>query len=115
MKENELRAVLGLPYECSDFTDEIPRIAYPVTMKDFPDFIEKARFINPKVLWNNMVFDEGKVATRYVIQKTFSDDPVDEVMEKINAGNFPQIMEAILTINGISQPEDSQEKNVMEV
>ncbi|WP_336786956.1 hypothetical protein [Paenibacillus sp. MMO-177] len=113
----DIRAVLGLPYDCSGFTDGNSRTVYPVTMKKFPSFIENVRFINPKALWNNMIFDEGIAAVTYVMKESFRDDDVDDVMENINAGNFVEIIDTILTINGIptQKDEDKEGKNGTEV
>lgn len=114
---DKLEDVLGLPQECGDFTDGKVRVAYPVTMKNFPTFISNLGYVNPKNLWNNMVFDEGINAVKAVLTASFKDDDIDEIMENINARNFPQIMNTIMRINGINldRSEDSDPKNEMEV
>lgn len=112
---DDLRETLGIPQECNGFTDKKVRIAYPVTMYDFPTFIGHARFVNPKALWNNMLFDEGVTALKYVMEKSFQDEDVTDVMKNINAGNFVEIIQTILEINGIPKTDEVQEKNVTEV
>lgn len=113
----DMRAVLGLPHDCKGFTDGKTRMAHPVPMSQFPTFIENVRFINPKALWNNMVFEEGIAAVTYVMTQAFKEESIKEVMDNINAGNFVEIMNTILVINGIpnEKEEDAGGKNGTEV
>lgn len=112
----KIEDVLGLPQKISDFTDGKVRTAYPVTLKDFPAFVANLGYVNPKSLWNNMLFDEGVKAVETTLSMVFKEEPIDELMENINARNYPVIIGKIMAINGINIDKKADEDpNIKEV
>jgi hypothetical protein len=110
-----LKNVLGVAQKLDCFTDKKKRTAYPVTMRDFPDFIEKFTFINTEKMWSTMIFEEGLNALKSVLTVSFKDDDIDGLMDQVNAGNYKELIDAIMSINGIDFNKAEDEKNVMEV
>jgi hypothetical protein len=113
---DSLSEVLGLPQECGNFTDGVVRMAHPISMLDFPTFMTHLGQVSISELWKNMIFDHSINALRYMMEKTFTGDSVESVMENINARNYPVVMKTMIDMNGIKlEPIDDDQKNVVEV
>jgi hypothetical protein len=113
MSEN-LAEVLGLSQEVNGFKDNKPRMAHPVTMRNFPGFVNHFAQVNVKKLWTNFLFDDGKEHLIKVLEMTFVDDSIDELLDNITAKTYKNIMDTLMAINGI-EFESEATKNQMEV
>lgn len=111
----KLQDVLGTVQKVGCFADKKKRAIYPVTMREFPDFIEKFTFINTEKMWSTMIFEEGLNALKTVLATSFKDDDVEELMDQVNAGNYKELIDTIMAINGIDFNMVDEEKNVKEV
>lgn len=115
MSDN-INEVLGLEQKLNCFTDKKKRTAYPVTMRDFTEFVEKFTFISPDKMWRTMIFEEGLESLKFVLTKTFKDDDVDGIMDQVNAGNYKELIGTIMAINGLDfNTDDDDGKNTKEV
>jgi hypothetical protein len=85
-------------------------------MSKFPEFIENFSFININKMWTTMLFEDGQTAIKKVLTLTFRDEQIEDVLDNIHAGNFTQIIEVILDINGVDlKRQGDDEKNVERV
>jgi len=100
-KKNDLRVVLGLPYDFTTFLDGKVRKCYPISMKNFSEFITAFGFIDPEKMWVSFLRDEDGDNIKKVIELSFRDDSIDDILENINASNFTEIFKVIQEINGI--------------
>jgi hypothetical protein len=63
----------------------------------------------------NFLSEENQKALEEVLKVSFQDSDFEELQDQINAGNFKEIMEFILRINGINLRPTDTRKNVKEV
>lgn len=113
MKEN-IREIFGLDEECDLFADGVKRRIYPVTMRNFPKFIENLNQVNMKKLWVTSLFEDSFNNAVEVLRMSFRDDDPEMLMDLITAKSFQEIMTMISKINGIEieeAKEDDDSKN----
>lgn len=105
-----IRKVLGLPQKIDCFLDKKQRMAYPVTMRNFPDFIEAFAEINTEQLWvNYLLGDSSQKALVKILEMTFRDEEdVNSLLDQINAGNWVEIINTIMEMNGIERRRTEQ-------
>jgi hypothetical protein len=118
VKAEKMGEVFGSPTKVNLFTDGQVRVAYPITMRNFAEFLENMSQVNPDKLWANFMFEENKEALLNVFKLTFKDVDIDTMLDVVNAMNFSKIMEIVMKINGIDfkLKEDGEDgKNEKEV
>ena len=98
---NKIRKVLGLPQKITGFLDGVERKAYPVTMRDFPEFMEALQRITSKALWYNFTDEASVKAVKVLLELSFKENSYDELASNINADNWNQIASSILEMNGL--------------
>lgn len=97
----KLESILGLPQIIKGFCDGVDRKAYPITMKEFPTFMQSLQNISGQKLWINFINDESLNALKLFFELTFKDDDYNTISKNINAGNWQDIVNIILKINGL--------------
>ena len=106
----DLTMALGLGIEVDCFLDNQPRTLYPVTLKDYPDFVSYLKNINPESISYSFFSDNGE-GLRNLIALSFGAEVVDDILENINAGNFKKFMGEIFKANGIILEKDDTDSD----
>lgn len=112
-KDDTLERALGLGEEVYGFIDNKSRIAYPITMPDFPQFMGNVGLISLTKLWHNFLDGAPNEHLTTIFNMVFKDDGAEKIMPFITAKNYPEIIKQILKMNGIEPNAES--KNVEEV
>lgn len=111
----DMNKVLGLGEKYSNFPDKKERNIYPITMRNFQEFVGSFGMINAKKMWVNYLHEETAEAVKKVISMSFRDEKdLDTLYEQINAENFSDIISVIEVINGF-QEIGKEDPNQMEV
>lgn len=112
MSQN-MRKVLGLPQKINCFLDKKQRVAHPITMRNFPEFIEAFSELNTDHLWVNYILgEEAQKAMLKILEMTFvGEKDVDSLLDQINAGNWEEILTLVMEMNGIERRKPAEEGN----
>ena len=97
----DFNSALGLGVEVDCFNDGQPRTLYPITLKDYPEFISCLQSVSADNIAQSFFIDNGE-GLRNLIDLCFVSEQVDEVLDNIDANNFKTFIEQIFEANGIS-------------
>ena len=106
----DLNMALGLPIYLSNFTDKKVRLCYPYKMRDLYKINNYIAFINMVDYDENFKKEESIISIRSLIEESFKNDKLEEVLSAIDDTNFFDVMKDIKTINGLS--DESGEKYI---
>jgi len=98
---NELDIALGNPKVVDSFADGKNRSLNFVPMSKFSEFMKCVNSIDYKNLWINYMNEDMQESLIKVLKMSFIENELDEILEQINAENYPEIITKILKINGI--------------
>ncbi|MBU5669659.1 hypothetical protein KQI68_07370 [Peptoniphilus sp. MSJ-1] len=104
-EQKDIVSALGLGTEVSCFIDEKPRVAYPITLKDYPEFVRAISTINPMNIAQSFFVDNGE-GLKNAISMTFGAEAVEEILENVDASNFEEFVKKMFEINGLVLSND---------
>lgn len=103
---DELDLALGNPKMVDVFPDGKVRNLSFVPMSKFSEFMKNVNSIDYKNLWINFMNEDMQKSLTRILELSFKDDNIDELIEQINAENYSDIINKILKINGIELKTD---------
>lgn len=103
---DELDLALGNPNMVDVFPDGKVRNLSFVPMSKFSEFMKNVNSIDYKNLWINFMNEDMQKSLIRVLELSFKDDSIDELLEQISAENYSDIINKILKINGIELKTD---------
>lgn len=109
-ESKDISSALGLGVEIDLFLDGKSRTAYPVTLKDYPDFVNAISTLDPENIANSFFADGGE-GLRNAIAMSFGVDKVDGILENVDSNNYKDFIRKILSINGIELQDNNRKDN----
>lgn len=109
-EENDIVSALGLGVEVDCFLDNRPRIAYPITLKDYPEFIRSISTVSPENMAHAFFVDNGE-GLKNAIALTFGADAVDDVLENVDSTNYEEFINKVFSINGLILNKDNKKND----
>ena len=109
-KVNEVKSAitesLGLAEPITDFLDGKTRMAYPATLSTYGELMDYVMGVSLDDLPTNYFFNGGE-SLKGLLQFTFRDDPLDEIMDNIGPENYVPIMKKIYAVHGFDLDRES--------
>lgn len=109
-EEKDIVSALGLGVEVDCFLDGRPRTAYPITLKDYPEFVRSISTISPENMAQAFFVDNGE-GLKNAIALTFSAEAVDDILENVDSTNYKEFIDKIFSINGIILNTDKKKND----
>lgn len=109
-EENDIVSALGLGIEVDCFLDNRPRTAYPITLKDYPEFIRSISTVSPESMAHAFFADNGE-GLKNAIALAFGADAVDDVLENVDSTNYEEFINKVFSINGLILNKDNKKND----
>lgn len=110
VEENDIVSALGLGIEVDCFLDNRPRTAYPITLKDYPEFIRAISTINPENMAHAFFVDNGE-GLKNAIALTFGAEAVEDILENVDSTNYENFINKVFSINGLVLNKDDKKND----
>ena len=110
VEENDIVSALGLGIEVDCFLDNRPRTAYPITLKDYPEFIRSISTINPENMAHAFFVDNGE-GLKNAIALTFGAEAVEDILENVDSTNYENFINKVFSINGLVLNKDDKKND----
>lgn len=108
--EKDIVSALGLGVEVDCFLDSRPRTAYPITLKDYPEFIRSISTISLDNMAHAFFADNGE-GLKNAIALTFGVEAVEDILENVDSTNYEEFIKKIFAINGLVLNDDKKKDN----
>lgn len=108
--ENDIVSALGLGVEVDCFLDNRPRTAYPITLKDYPEFIRSISTISPENMAQAFFVDNGE-GLKNAIALSFGAEAVEDILENVDSTNYKEFIEEIFSLNGLVLNKDTKKND----
>lgn len=109
-EENDIVSALGLGVEVDCFLDNRPRTAYPITLKNYPEFIRSISTINPENMAHAFFVDNGE-GLKNAIALTFGSDAVEDILDNVDSTNYEAFISKMFSVNGLVINKDEKKIN----
>ena len=109
-EENDIVSALGLGVEVDCFLDNRPRTAYPITLKNYPEFIRSISTINPENMAHAFFVDNGE-GLKNAIALTFGVDAVEDILDNVDSTNYEAFISKMFSVNGLVINKDEKKIN----
>lgn len=109
-EENDIVSALGLGVEVDCFLDNRPRTAYPITLKNYPEFIRSISTINPENMAHAFFVDNGE-GLKNAIALTFGADAVEDILDNVDSTNYEAFISKMFSVNGLVINKDEKKIN----
>lgn len=109
-EEKDIVSALGLGIEVDCFLDNRPRTAYPITLKDYPEFVRAISTINPENMAQAFFVDNGE-GLKNAIGLTFGVDAIEDILENVDSTNYKEFIHEIFSLNGLVLNQDDKKRD----
>lgn len=109
-EEKDVVSALGLGIEVDCFLDNRPRTAYPITLKDYPEFIRAISTINPENMAQAFFVDNGE-GLKNAIGLTFGAEAIEDILENVDSTNYKEFINEIFNVNGLILNQENKKDN----
>ena len=109
-EEKDIVSALGLGIEVDCFLDNRPRTAYPITLKDYPEFVRAISTINPENMAQAFFVDNGE-GLKNAIGLTFGVDAIEDILENVDSTNYKVFIHEIFSLNGLVLNQDDKKSD----
>lgn len=98
---------LGLAEPITSFLDGQVRMAYPATLANYSELMDYVMGVSLDDIPTNFFVNSGE-ALKGLLQFTFRDTPLDELMENIGPSNYVSITKQIYAVHGFDLDRESK-------
>lgn len=106
-----LSKAFGTGVEIHGFLDGKARVAIPATLADFKELMGYVREVDVENIATNFFFENPEAITG-LLDMTFRDDDIEEILNCIDASNYKQIMTDVLETHGLKIKGENEKDDI---